>query len=195
MATPSHDLAAHRRLFPGVRDVPNLAYYNCFLDVVEAIRNCAQDNEDMAEIVFDMRLESKFNAALLYHMTCELQDYEPYLASKISFAMAREVPCIQIADLFAREAMKAVDNHFGVVKRPDRKSWIALHDTGRFHVDVKGEEYFMDISSAAYHAIAEGQTGITRERYVNWLKHTRCLPNTTNYIRFMQWMEKKRGMH
>jgi hypothetical protein len=47
--------------------------------------------------------------------------------------------------LFAREAMKALDNVVGPVKRPIRQSWQALLGTDRFVVDALSTEWFEDM--------------------------------------------------
>jgi hypothetical protein len=114
------DLTPKNAVFP---ESEVLAYYTAFQRVVIAMKNFAQHAGDVAEMTFDVRLESEHNAGFLYGAIRENEpDWAPYLASKISFEFAKDNPRIQIADLLAREAMKALDNQIGPKKRPTRKS-------------------------------------------------------------------------
>lgn len=138
------NLAAQRAMFaPPVFSPP--LYYQSFMTVLEKMRNAAENRDDFAELTFDNRLESNHNASLIY---AYLRDSNPQwkerLASKISFESSQDNPRIQIADLFAYEAMKDLDNQIGPKKRPIRKSWEVLKSTGRFHIGKVSEEQFND---------------------------------------------------
>ena len=129
----SQDLAAQRKAFPSPYEPP--LYYQGFLDVLEAMRNAAENRNEIAELTFDNRLESQFNAGEIYGYLQERGLYwQERLASKLLFDSSRANPRIQVADLFAREAMKLLDNEIGPSKRPLRKSWECLNATGRFNV-------------------------------------------------------------
>ncbi len=57
------DLMAKNAVFPESED---LAYYTAFQRVVIAMKNFAQHAGEIAEMTFDMRLESEHNAGFLY---------------------------------------------------------------------------------------------------------------------------------
>lgn len=103
----------------------------------------ARTRGEMAELTFDSRIGTEFNATEIYSYLRESGLYwRERLASKLSFESSRKNPRIQIADLFAHEAMKELDNEVGPPKRETRKSWECLKSTGRFHIEKFGEEYF-----------------------------------------------------
>jgi hypothetical protein len=133
------NLGAEKMYYP---DTP-LIYLRGFYGVIAAMRWWAQQHGEIAECCFDNRVESEFNAALLYANLRELDpNWKPYLADKISFESSQGNPRIQVADLFAREAMKNLDNRIGPVKREPRKSWVVLRDTGRFEIEEQDENFF-----------------------------------------------------
>jgi hypothetical protein len=181
------DLMAHRRVFPGTLDI---AYYRAFLGVIEEMKNVARNNEEIAELTFDMRLESEYNAGLLYgHARENEPEWTLFLAGKISFAFSRDEPGIQIADLLAREAMKALDNQVGPVKRKIRKSWAVLRETKRFEVEAYSDDWFNDLKK--HYAELRKKVGFRQEDYVNWLRERNRQPNTTNLIHFLDWIAKR----
>src|SRR5438270_573547 len=112
------------------------------MDVLEAVRNAADHRNDVAKITFDCRMESQFNAGEIYAYLQESGlHWSDYLASKIEFESSRKNLRIQIADLFAREAMKDFDNDLSSIKRV-RRSWEGLKATGRFRIEKFDEGYF-----------------------------------------------------
>lgn len=184
------DLAAHRREFP---ESPDLSYYKAFLSVVEAMKNCAANNGEIADITFDTRMESEHNAGLLYAGARENEpEWRPFLGSKVSFESSKDNPRIQVADLLAREAMKALDNVVGPKKRGIRKSWAALSETGRFHVDALSDDWFADLKR--HMPQLEEKTGLHKGDYLEWLKVRNRQHNVTNLIHFMNQGETKRGV-
>ena len=127
------DLAAHSEFFAGTpADIP---YYRCFRDVVFQCGKWAKwaIPADTAEIYFDQRVESDYNAGVLYGHIASLPDWDcaPFLRTPLKIASRSEVG-IQAADLYAREVMKHLDNTVGPVKRPMRRSMEALQKTKRF---------------------------------------------------------------
>jgi hypothetical protein len=133
------DLVAARRWFP---DSPEISYYKGFIEVVQAMKNFAINNHETVKFTFDMRPEGEHNTGLLYG-TCRLDiEWAQYTFSEISFACAQDNPRLQMADLFARETMKALDNKIGPKKRDPRKSWLALYNTRRFTIEVLSDEWF-----------------------------------------------------
>ena len=120
------DLAAQRKFFPESNDG---SYYQGFTNVIEEMKQCAQRNQETVRFTFDERKESEHNTSLLYKIAAELPEYQDTMFDDISFGNHRETPRLQVADLFARETMKTLDNIVGPVKRDPRKSWLALADT------------------------------------------------------------------
>lgn len=181
------DLIAKNSAFPESED---LAYYTAFQRVVGAMKNYAQHTGDVAEMMFDMRLESEHNAGFLYGSLRENEpEWAAHLASKISFEFAKQSPRIQVADLLAREAMKALDNEIGPVKRPTRKSWQALLDTKRFVTYGFGTEWFKEMKRQMPQL--EQQLGMNRDMYIEWLRQRKRQHNVSNMFQFSDWTAKR----
>jgi hypothetical protein len=176
------DLAAQLRVFP---DAPTIPYYKCFMEVVQAMRNFAVTNHGIVKFIFDMRHESEYNAGLLYGMLREAPESEQYMFSEISFVCSRKNPRVQIADLFTRETMKTYDNRFGPVRRPPRKSWQALRDTGRFHIEAIADRWFESLREQM--KTLQESTGVTKEDYLRWLQQYKVQHSTTNLFRYIQY--------
>ncbi len=177
------DLVAQCRVFPSPPFF-HQTYYRCFVDVLEAMKNYAARREEIAELTFDSRMETEHNAALIYASLRELNpNWRERLASKVSFESSASNPRIQVADLFAREAMKALDNLVGPVKRDIRKSWKALQDTGRFTVFSFSEDWFNDLHNDLPNL--QKRHGFDIGEYPNWLKEQGRQHNMTSYIEFI----------
>jgi hypothetical protein len=116
-------------------------------------------------------------------------DWAPYLGTKISFKFAKQNPRIQAADLFAREAMKAMDNVIGPVKREIRKSWQALRETDRFEVDAFSTEWFEDMKQKLPEQ--ERKMGMNRDMYIEWLHQRKRQHNISNMFHFADWTAKR----
>jgi len=182
------DLAAQRQVFP---DAPDIVYYKCFIEVIDAMRKCAANNDETVKFTFDSRQESEHNAGMLYGMIREAPEWKHYTFPEISFVSSREQPRVQAADLFARETMKAFDNRFGPKKRPERKSWSALRRTGRFQINAVSIDWFEDLKRKM--AKLEKLTGLSREGYLAWLNQHKLLHNTTNMFRYLMWQDSAPG--
>jgi hypothetical protein len=177
----TYDLAAQRQAFPPPYAPP--VYYQPFLDVMEAMRNFADHREDNVEFIFDTRAESEHNAGLIYaHIRESHPAWRERIAEKISFVSSRKNTRIQIADLFAREAMKMLDNQLGPVKRPHRGSWLTLSSTGRFHVIVRSHEHFAEAKRQI--PLIDSITNMSDEGYAAWLQETGRGGNVTNYFEY-----------
>ncbi len=180
----AYDLAAQKSEFPPPMAPP--VYYQPFVDVLQAMRNFAAERDDMAELTFDSRVESEHNAGLIY---ANLRENSPTwrerLAEKISFVSSRTNSRIQIADLFAREAMKALDNQVGPHARPIRKSLKCLQDTGRFVVVGFGANYFRAVKADMDNLC--DIWGSVPQDYRKWLKERNRQDSLTNYFQFLQW--------
>jgi hypothetical protein len=111
----AYDLAAQREAFPPPYGPP--VYYQPFMDVLQAMGNFSISRGGQVEFIFDSRIETEHNAGLIYaHLRESSPEWKQRFAPKISFESSRDNPRIQIADLFAREAMKALDNEVGPIK-------------------------------------------------------------------------------
>jgi uncharacterized protein DUF3800 len=178
------DLAAQREIFP---DAPDIAYYRCFIEVLQAMRNCAAFNHHTVKFTFDTRRESEHNAGLLYGMFREMPEWKDVVFSEISFACSRDQPRIQVADLFARETMKLLDCVVGPVKRPPRKSWLTLRETGRFHAEAISIDWFKSLRGQLTQL--QERTGMSQDKYHRWLQEHKLQQCTTNLFRYMQRCE------
>lgn len=165
-------------------------YFRGFIDVIEAMQNHASSVGEMAEVTFDTRPQSDHNAATLYGQMRETNiGWKESLAPKISFQCSTD-PRIQMADLFAREAMKDLDNKTGPVKRGTRRSWAALKDTGRFNSHVLGKDHFQELHDEFYRPGTDYREGPVE--YDTWLKAKHRQHNDTNFLVFLneRWRAK-----
>lgn len=180
-----NDLASQRKAFPSPYDPP--LYYQGVMDVIEAMRNAAADRNDMAKVTFDNRKESKFNVSVIYAYLQESGLYwSDHLASKIEFESSRDNPRIQVADLFAREAMKKLDNALAeIAGEPPRvrRSWETMNASGRFEVKIYGEEYFTGLAKKMEHFARI--TGMGINDYAEWIEKKRVLRCHTSYLQFL----------
>lgn len=178
----SQDLAAQRKAFPSPYEPP--LYYQGFMDVLEAMRNAADNRGQMAELTFDSRIGTEFNATEIYAYLQESGLYwRERLARKLSFVSSREEPRIQIADLFAHEAMKELDNEVGPTKRVTRKSWECLKRTGNFRIEKLGEEYFSDPRMQPQTLLKA--LGFKDGDFNEWRERKRLPYGYTSFLRFL----------
>jgi hypothetical protein len=134
-------------------------------------------------------MESQFNAGEIYAYLQESGlHWSDYLASKIEFESSRKNPRIQIADLFAREAMKNFDNDLSSVKRV-RRSWEGLKATGRFRIEKFGEDYFKRLGENK--EPLNEILGITEGEYDRWVEEKRVPRCHTSYLKFLFWKRKQ----
>jgi hypothetical protein len=174
------DLAAQRRVFP---NAPDLAYYKGFTEVIEAMNRFATHYAQDVSFAFDSRRESNFNAGILYQMfrgatTIDVPDDET-----LRFASARDEPRLQVADLVAREAMKALDNQVGPKKRPPRKSWMALYATERFVIEVVGLSWFESLKDQLPRMRQDLQ--LDEANYLEWLRESGQQHSVTSLLRYI----------
>lgn len=177
----AYDLAAEREAFPPTYGPA--VYYGPFLDVLCEILKFSS-NHHMAKLSFDSRIESEHNAGLIY---ANLRENNPgwkeRLAEEISFVSSKTCVRIQIADLFAREAMKVLDNKVSPVKRSTRRSWETLQNTGRFVVLLRGISYFH--YQEQHRQQMGGSLGLTPTEFQSWLKAKKRQRNLTASIEFL----------
>lgn len=179
------DLQAQRKVFP---DAPDIAYLKCLMEVLLAMRNCAAYNMETVQYTFDMGRDEA-NAGYLYGKLVEHRDWRPYISTKIAFECSRTNNRLQVADLFAREAMKALDNHFGPVKRAPRGSFRTLIETGRFHVEAISEEYFQDLKKQMDFDKELGPP----EEYRKWLRQNNFRHSTLAMFRYLEWRNREKN--
>lgn len=181
------DLIAGNQIFPHTEDI---SYYKAFLRVIQIMTDCAMENEEMADYTFDMRMDTRHNLALLYGSVRENEpDWTPYLANEFHFAHSRNQPRLQVADLMAYEAFRALDNKVGPVRRPERKSLDALVGTKRFKVEAYSIEWFTDLKKK--YGELEKKVGFNVEDYRNWIAERKRGYNISNLILFMDWIAKR----
>ena len=183
------DLAAQRNAFP---DAPDITFYKAFLEVLNAMRNCAIYNNETVKFTFDSRRESEHNAGELFRMFAEHPEWRDHTFPEISFVTSRTSPRIQMADLFTRETMKAYDNRIGPNQRPARKSWMAMYHTGRFHIDVISDGWFQSLKEQLPQL--QEKAGMSASDYALWLTRNGMQHNTTNLFRYLEWTGKKPGV-
>lgn len=183
------NLEAQRAILP---DAPDLAYYKGFSEVISTMIVFAAKYQQPVKFTFDMRQESDYNSAFLYKMYRERPEVKVDMFRSVTFACSRDEPGIQVADLWTRECMKALDNQVGPVKREKRKSWAALESTGRFKIEGLGEEWFLSLREQL--AGLQRESGIEPVAYNQWLNRNRLQNNTTNLFRFFEWTMKQRGL-
>jgi hypothetical protein len=174
------DLTAQRQVFP---DAPDLAYYKGFTEVVEAMNRFATHYGQDVSLTFDSRRESNFNAGFLHQMFRGAKTIGPSGDEPLRFASAHDEPRLQVADLVAREAMKALDNQVGPKKRPPRKSWMALYATERFVIDVVGLSWFESLKEQLPRMRQELQ--LDEQGYSEWLRETGLQHNVTSLFRYI----------
>lgn len=180
------DLVAQEKVFPGSAE---LAYFKAFTEILERVKVFAVQNDESVKFTFDISADNRYNAAYVYQSIVAndrtaLSHFDP----EISFAPAKQCSRLQAGDLMAYESMKALDHTVGPKKRR-RRSWEALHATGRFEVVAFSEEWFSSLSSQFKEL--EGRVGYTAEDYFTWLRHSGRQDNISNKYLFTDLMWKQ----
>lgn len=183
-------LRAYNEHFPGTpRD---MTYYWTFLHVVHQLTKFSISLGSQIDFTFDSRKESDGNAGYLYSIFASSPDYIDSVSSKVSFECSKKNPEIQMADLFAREAMKELDRDFVLPRRERRKSLQCLLDSKRFDVEIYDDEYFRDFK--AKFSEVETSAGMSKLEYAQWLSErgdgeNAAPDNPRNRMRYLQWKE------
>jgi hypothetical protein len=182
------DITAQRKIFPYSLE---LAYYRAFVD---ALSKCTELGKNLGEVVkltFDIGTENKFNAAYLYKT---MRDGDPelfeWLHPEISFIPWRKSPRVQMGDLLAYEAWKALDHTVGPVKRK-RGSWEALRATGRFETLSYSEEWFTDLRRHIESGELGEKVGFNQGDYEQWLRDNNIHHDLSNIFRFIDWIRRR----
>lgn len=175
------DLAAQKRVFP---DALPLAYYKAFLETLQRTATMAENCGEVAELIFDVSTENEYNAGLLYSLMRKGdRELSKWLHSKISFVSGREHPRLQVADLLAYEAWKALDHTVGAKKRR-RKSWDLLRATGRFETLSYGQQWFKSLKEHIESGELPKIVGFNQKDYQLWLGRTGRQHNLSNLFTF-----------
>ncbi len=184
------DFISQKVVFPASPHASNLAYYRGFSEVLESMTRFGDAYDETVRFVFDSRQESEYNAGFLYDMFRRREESNR-LFRNITFAFSRDEPKVQVADLMARETMKALDNQIGPVRRPPRKSWMALYGTERFKIDAIGKIWFESLRDQI--RSLEQDAGVDQENYNAWLERYKLQHSLTTAFRFIDWTAKRRS--
>jgi hypothetical protein len=188
------DLGAYRDCFPHVdRDI---AYHKCFVETTDRLVVTANEiGFTDLKFTFDHR-QGAVNTGILYDSMvsdASWRDTGIFFDHEINFT-SRKSPRIQVADLVARETMKALDNIIGPKPRPIRKSMLALATTaktnGRLKFDFLVREYFEDMKRKLPEAAAK--MGMTPDAYARWIQKNNMQDNINSRHKFLVWFEAER---
>ena len=180
------DLTVQREIFPNALD---FMYYKAFVEMLPYVSRFAASKDRIAKFTFDISTENEYNAALLYSYFRENEpEMSKHFASEISFGYAKDSARLQVADLMAFEAMKALDNIIGPVKRKRRGSWAALQSTSRFETLAFSRDWFVDYKN--HYADLEKLVGFNVKDYERWLTEKKRHDDVSNRFHFITWMAK-----
>lgn len=170
------NLLAFKEHFPVM--VQDLGYYACLMKVVPFLAERAEHFGLPIEFTFHRRDASKHNTIELYRDFIQMPGWSAgrFMKDEVCFD-SLDNPRVQMADLFARETMKSLDNQLGATQREPRKSMRALCGT-RFKIDHLSQEF------CAGWFQATDRSGIGHE-YAAWLSANKLDNNVANRIRFM----------
>jgi hypothetical protein len=175
------DLIAQNKVFP---NAPDFVYYKGFLEVLDRMYNLCVKHNETVKFTFDTRLNTDHNAGLLYGQVIEaMPQWKERFFPEIGFVSSRTHWRIQVADLMARESMKLLDNMIGPVKRPPRKSYLALSAVDRFLTDVVTIEWFEDLKQKMPEAMK--LYGMEEFKYHEWLRARNRQDSMTNLLIWM----------
>lgn len=178
------NLPDYRQSFPSdLEHAPYLWGFGEILQISSELAYLSLPSEPV-EVIFDRNEEVQFSAAELYAAALDLKRIptRANLCEKVSFACRRTVG-IQAADLFAREAMKHLENNIGPVRRPSRTSFSVLRDTHRFTV-VTLDKIDFERAKANYNPKLRQRA--TMESYRQWLASKGLQDNLVNRVKHLQ---------
>jgi hypothetical protein len=91
-----------------------------------------------------------------------------------------------MADLIARETMKALDNQIGPKRQEPRKSTVALYTEGHVNFGVLDRNYCQGWRAAVdrFNSELNGTSD-----YLTWLSQNRLVDNFSNRIRYMERLD------
>jgi len=174
------DLMAVKEFFPGHLDI---GYFHCFVRVVEwMVDNEANRLNEAIEFTFHNRKGTEYNAGKLYDVLINTPGWEAsiFMRNKISFAN-QESPRIQMADLVARETMKALDHD--LQGKPQRDSMLAIFGREkRGIIRVFGRDQLSELRDFTDGEISTSLHG----DYISWLNKNSRRDNISNRTLFME---------
>lgn len=183
------DLVAQKKVFPN--SPLDFAYYRALIDCLMKVSNVAENFQDVCEVTYDISRENEAKAAMLYASLRESEErFSRLLHSKISFKSWRDNPRLQVADLLAFEAWKALDHTVGPIKRK-RKSWDLLRATNRFETYSYGEEWFSSLKAHKDSGELEKLVGFNESDYLSWLSRQQLKHNSYNIFAFIRSRNEK----
>ncbi len=177
------DMIGYKKNFPD--GVNESAYFICFTKIVIRLTQIASVSipQDKVTFIFDTRSTTNYNSGLLYNHLANFTkwDISPYM-DEISFGSSKSIG-IQVADLWARETMKHLDNIIGPVKRGTRASMRTLTNTGRFKCDFYMQEFYDELIERIKDI--EDGSNINRKNYESFLSDYGLIDNMTNRIEYI----------
>jgi hypothetical protein len=188
------DLKGLRAVFPDM-DEDVWPYSGCFSKVVGHFRDVGRllIPQEKVKFSFHINQKTQWDASSLYNYLMTLpEDERPpdlCLADEISFISREDMTGIQVACLFAREAMKHYDNLFiEPRRRRERASMRALFSTGRFELHYYNKKYYENMLNdwqrlpwAKY--VSDGG-------YEKWLQKNKLKHTQGNGIRYLDYVRK-----
>jgi hypothetical protein len=181
------DLAAFRASI--IDSTQDYAYFKCFIEVTDKLIQISAENDykDLT-FTFDGR-PGQGTTGLLYDYISSQKEWTCSLsfADQISFK-DRKNPCIQMADLVARETMKGFlcalkDENY---REPFR---VLASSQGRLKFDFLMGEYFSQWAAGLRDL--EKVTGIYASEYFAWVKQKNMQENLSSRIRYLIWHDSK----
>ncbi len=158
-------------------------FYFCFTRVLHDLARNGYLSlpQEPVEVTFDCRRESTYNTAQLYEYARRLRDwhFKDFLADKISFT-SRATTGIQVADLLARESMKALDRHVGQ-SRALRGSLLAILKGKRFKFAMYSTEFIEQMKAG----IETSEAPFRKADYQAWLNANGVIDNHSNRIAWL----------
>jgi len=184
----SIDLECERRYFG--KALKDGAYQRAFGEVILYFSYLAYLSvpQDRLEFTFDSRLETNFSAGSLYEYLMSHREWQPsqYLYDAVKFVNRRETG-IQVADLWAREVMKDMDNDFlGRNRRAPRASLSRLIATTRFHKKMLREDYFKKTHELISKIDATDSTSpFFGTKYKDWMRQVGVTDSHSARLRYI----------
>jgi len=184
----AYDLKSYREVFPSVNQ--DVCYLRAFLGVLNFFNDFAKTHfNDIVKYTFDSREQSNYSAGKIYDLMAK-DPANSFMFDEISFASSRKQVRLQMADLFAFEVIKELDNRIGPTTRPRRKSMGALIEHGRFGCDVFLKEYFEDMQTKLPSFQKKDPT-FTEKVYYDWLGKFEKQDTPRNRLHFFIWFTEK----
>jgi hypothetical protein len=186
------NITEYRKEFPN--DHEDAPYLWLFGDAVSDMSDLASLSvpPSPVEVTFDRNQENEYNATLLYELIrrSKRTGFGKFLADKVSFA-TRKTFGVQLADLFAREAMKRLNDQITPNNRPARVSFSRLSRAQRMRFRVIGWREFQEKKQTLMKSTTR-EVGNMR-KYREWLNLKRIQDCQSNRIHYIEAHAKEFG--